>query len=722
MSRSVRTLARLLVVLMAVSAVSMGAWAPRAAAQQQDAGQLWEDFCHYVLIARPDMAADAGLQLLDQDDSEALLTAVETSTYDPSSIFPRARKTETVADVAAALEKAIQDARIDRARDPERIARDIELLARGDRANVNATARLKAAGQYAAPQLLATLQDPAKARLHPFVITAMVAVGEELVYPLAVALPDLEPVQMSQVAQVLGRIGYPTPLPYMKQIMEASETDPAARAAVESAYRLLIEETSLAPDLSAAALYTSLGQSQYRAGTRDDHVTGYDEATGQGIVWGYLSQPTPALVPIFVPGAIYADARALRNAKAALALDPALDEALSLYLASNFRRKNRLPDGEQDPSYQEPQPASFYANLAGPQRLHDVLTIALDDGDAQLALDAIAALAGTAGTEALTTTRQSLLRGLTYPDRRVRFRSAEALAHARPDEPFDSSYNVVKILADQVRQSDVRYAMVLADDQDTVNTLLASIGEMGYETFGATRIGDLTDEINRRPGIDLIVVHGDAERVRSLVAETSGDFKLNASPMLALVSPGDQIILRDELTAPRFMPIVASLDSAELAPAVEAVRDRMVGTPIEGEEALNFALSAIDLLRDIALTKSDVYSILDAQPALQQALEDDRDPVVTGAGGVLALLGNEAAQRAIFDAALEQDGDVQISLLDSLAQSAQRHGNFASDTQNKSLLALVRDAQGATAIAAAKAHGSLMLSTPNAVSLITSDD
>ncbi len=718
MSRSVRTLARLLVIVLSVSTVSLGAYAPNAEAQATDAKQLWEDFCHYVLIARPELAADAGRQLLDSADAETLLAAVESSSYDMGKVLARAGKTETVKDVAAQLGTAIQDARIDRARDPERIAKDIELLALGDRANVNATARLKAAGQYAAPQLLATLQDQTKSNLHPFVITAMVSIGEDLVYPLSVALPDLEPVQMAQVAQVLARIGYPTPLPYLKEVMEDDSVDSTAKSTVTTAYNTLLALTQLEASLSAAQLYTTLGRSHYRAGTQGNPVTGYDAATGQGIVWGYLKEPTPALVPIFVPGEIYADARALRDAKAALALDPSLDQALSLYLAANLRRENRLPEGAQDPSYQEPQPASFYANLAGPQRLHDVLRIALDDGDANLALDAIAALAGTAGTEALTTTRESLLRGLTYPDCRVRFRSAEALANARPDEAFSSSYNVVKILGDQVRQADKLYAMVLAEDQPTVNELVAAINELGFETFGATQIGNLTDDINNRPGIDLIVAHGNAEDIKALIAGTGVDFKLNAAPLLALVSPGDQIRLRAEVTQPRVTPVVATLDSGELGPAVEAARAKVTGQPIEGDEALAFSLTAIELLRDIALTKSDVYNILDAQPALEQALSDDRDPVVTGAGDVLALLGNEMAQQAIIEAALDAGGDVQVSLLNSLAKSAQHHGNLATQEQTDALLKLVQDSQGDTALAAAKAHGSLMLSTANAVTLI----
>ncbi len=722
MSRSAQALPRLLMVVALICAASLSL-ATAAKAQPSEALELWEEFCHNVLIAKPELAADFGMQLLEKADAEALLAAVETSDYNIARVLDLAKQTETVKDVALRLEGEVQDARVARARDPERIARDIELLAAGDRPNVMATARLKAAGQYAAPQLLATLQDAQKKNLHPFVIEAMVAVGQELAYPLAVALPQLEPVQMSQVAQVLARIGYPTPIPYMKQILEGDTADPSVKRVVQVAFTSLISDTALSSDLTAAQLFTLLGQSHYNAGTRGIKIAGYDDAGAEGskvgIVWGYLTQPNPTLVATEVPGPVYADARALRDAKAALALDPKLSPALSLYLTANFRRENNLPQGRPDPSYQESQPASFYAMLAGPERLHDVLTQALNDGDPALALDAIAALSTTAGTEALTTTRESLLRGLTYPDRRVRFRSAEALANAKPDKPFNSSYNVVKILADQVRQSDKRYAMVIAENQEAVNELLAALGDLGYEAFGSTKIGDLTSDINSRPGIDLIVIESAADGVKSLYAGTSSDFKLNQAPIVALVSPADQIRLKTEFAEnPRMAPVVKQADNAALGEAIEAARGRLAGSPIEAEEGLEFALTALFLLRDLALGDGSVYNVLDAQASLEQALTDERDAVVMVAGHVLALIGNESAQRSIFTAALARQGEVQVSLLTSLAQSAQHHGNFATEKQTDALLALVQASQGDTALAAAQAHGSLMLSTDKAVTLI----
>ena len=92
----------------------------------------------------------------------------------------------------------------------------------------------------------------------------------------------------------------------------------------------------------------------------------------------------------------------MRSARRALELNRDLDAALSLYLMANLRRENRLPEGEPDPSYSaEAEPAQYYAMLAGPVRLHDVLAQAIGDQDSALALDAIAVLSKTAGTDAL---------------------------------------------------------------------------------------------------------------------------------------------------------------------------------------------------------------------------------------------------------------------------------------------------------------------------------
>ena len=394
---------------------------------------LWDDFNHYVLIARPDLAAAVAQKLLEISDHQMLLDAVEASRFAaPSQTFLRASKMEGVSVVGKDLEHLVESARIERSRDPQRIKANIELLDDGQRPNRNATRRLTAAGQYAAPYLLAALQDKTQTNLHPYIRQAMVEVGRPMVNPLAQALPQLDPVIMGQAAQVLASIGYPQPLASLKQVMETPSTDPTAMKFVQKAYNQLIDRSKLMPNLRAADLYLILGQDYYRAATRGDQIPGFDPGEGKGLVWHYDHRV--GLIPIPVPAEIFGDVLAMRAALAALNLDPNLDLALSLFLMANLRRENNLPADEPDPSYSSDLEAPmFYALIAGPGRLHDVLSQALENADATLALDAIEALSTTAGTEALINlgaAQQPLLRALSYPDRRVRFWSAMALAQA----------------------------------------------------------------------------------------------------------------------------------------------------------------------------------------------------------------------------------------------------------------------------------------------------
>lgn len=715
---------RMVLSLLVLTSALLTVTAPVVAQQQQqqDPAALWADFNHYVLIARPELASAAGEALLDQADNSQLLQVVEASDYkDYDRTLARAARMEEVADVAKQLEERIQQARIEQSRDAERIQQDIELLDEGQRPYRNAVERLRAAGQYAVPQLLATLRDEQQAQLHPYVMSALASVGRPAVVPLSEALGQLEPVTQGQVAQVLAQIGYPQPLPYLKQVIENPDTDPTARQVAQKAFAQLANLADVNPDLTAAELYLALARSQYRSATAGEALPGYDAAEQKGILWEY--GPKIGLVPVPVPGPIYGDVMAMRSAKRALALNAELDPALSQYLMANLRRENRLPQGEADPSYgAEMQSPAFYAMLAGPLRLHDVLDQALDDRDPALALDAIAALSTTAGTEALinlNAARQPLLRALSYPDRRVRFRAAEALANAKPDQPFPGSHRVVPVLAEGVRQSGTRYAMVLADDQEALNRLLASVGELGFEAFGGLSLEDAAAELSARPGVDLIVVNQDVPAISRLYRQTADDYKLAATPILAVISPGQQYALRDALG--REQRVTATVlnedDPQQIASAAEQALQAYAGSPIGDEESTQIALTALRVLREVALA-SNVYQIADALPALEQALADNRPQIVMDAGRVLALIPQSEAQQALAEAAFNTTSDVQVSLLNSLAESATYYGNWLERQQSDRLLELVRTTTGETANAAARAHGALALPTSNAVQLI----
>lgn len=695
-----------------------------ALAQEADPASLWSDFNHYVRIARPDLAAAAGTALLSSVENAELLDIVEASEYgDYDVTLLRAAEQESLKKTAQQFITRIEAAQIDRSRDASRIQADIRRLAEGTRANLNATRRLRAAGPYAAPHLLRVLLDDQQEKLHPYVLAAMVSIGQSMTYPLSVALPELEPVQMGQIARVLAEIGYPEALPFVKQVLDNAKTDHDARLLVQSAYDRLSEVAHLPEGVSTSELFLMLGQKHYAAATIDPVLPQVDPVTGRGLVWNFSREA--GLEPISVEGRVYGDVLAMRFARQALRFNPEMDVALSLWLMANARRENRLPAGVQDASYASTMLSpAFYLNMAGPLRQHDVLDRALDDGDTELALDAIEALTATAGTDALINregTAQPLLRALSYPDRRVRFSSAFALAQARPEAEFPGSHRVVPVLAEAVRQNNARFAVALGQHQEAVNVMTVTLQRMGFQVYGGMSIADVADEVNASPGIDLILAQQSADQIEVLHRQTAVNYKLANVPIVAIVSLGVQVELTQRLHhADRVNTVVSAPDEQSLYAAIEESMKPYAGYTFSTDEAMQYAMTALNLLREVTSSREGVFDVSDAQPALTQALDDNRQEVVTEAGSVLALIPNASAQRAIAEAALNvvRPTRTRIALLNSLARSAANFGNELTDSQLHKLHDLVKTSRSELAVAAANAHGALTLPTSNVVDLI----
>jgi len=718
-----RTLLGILLTIVAIG-IGTGVTLAQDSAQNQDPASLWEDFNHYVRIARPELADAAGTALLNQVNRQQLLDIVETSDYsDYEHTLLRAARIESLETTSQRLGENIQSARIERSREPKRIVDDIHKLDQGKRANANATKRLKAAGQFAAPYLLASLLDEQQKKRHSMVVTAMVAVGQPMVYPLSVTLRYLEPVPLGQTAQVLAEIGYPQAMPYLKEVLENSSLNPTTRAVVQSAYDRLAKNTTISDYATASGLFLELGWKHYAAGTNGTALPGFDSSSETGLAWDYDREA--GLISISVPGAIYADVLAMRTASRALRLSPQLDASLSLWLMANLRRENRLPKGAQDRSYPNAMHSpSFYLEMSGPLRQHDVLNRALSDSDVDLAIDAIAALTATAGTEALINREgaaQPLLRALAYPDRRVRFSAAIAMTNARPRFRFPGSDLVVPVLAEAVRQNAMRHAVVIGQNQESLNALLATSKDLGYRPIGGLAIDDIINQINTSPSIDLIVIENTANPIKAMYRQTSSDYRLATVPILAIVAPLDKIELERQLPDSRRLVLVEkSADIETLKKAFAHASEVYSGQPITSQESDRFALVALAQLRGIAANRSAVYNVTDAQPTLAQALSDTRQRIAAKAATVLSLIDNPDAQRAIANAALSTSypNNLRIDLLESLSESARLYRNYLSDIQLAKLLRLVKTTRGELINAAAQAHGALTLPTSDVVQLI----
>lgn len=694
-------------------AAAPAAAAPAAAANPST--EVWIQFAHYTLIARPDLAAKAADALNGADVSDdQLLGAIEASNtryQDVEKILSSAVQLDGLKTQAAALANKIQAARIAHAQDSARILADIERLGDGSRAYTLAVQRLKASGQYAAPLYISTLQDQTKSRLHPHVLTAMVEVGDPLAYPLSVALPHLDTTTAERVADVLSKIRHPVALPYLKMAMEDQQIRQVTRDVFAAVYKDIATRTALPQSAPATTLFTHLGETVYQAGTVNAAnplatMSGTIVA-GKGLTWQYVQGA--GLTPITIPGIVLADHLAMQMAETALSLDPHNAAALNLHLASNLRRENRLK-GQADAAYPATrQPPAIHLLLAGPDQQQGVLLRALDARDADLALNAIDALGKTVDDYNFEGTRQPLIDCLTYGDARVRYSAALALGNASPKTEFPGSSSVVPILGQILRASSEPNALVVAapeGNDSQVGIVTAALEKAGFKQAvgGRTLAEAKTVGMPVLPSIELIAYQGSLQGFNNLMAGVHANGLYRTVPVLALVDAQTATAIKVAYpNDPRITTADVSLlkTPEDLGKATKLAISAYRGDGMDAKGVDGYAAQALAELLDIAATPS-VYSAVDARLSLESALNDTRPFVAIGAARVLEKFNRADSQNALLKAAMGNSGDVQEAQLNSAAKSFEAFGNKADPELFKQLVEFFKATPSA---AAARAVG-----------------
>lgn len=693
---------------------------------QVDAQALnhWKDFIHYSRIARLDLAEGYAKALIDMKlDHQAVLNVVELSPYAKTyekDLIRMKQMDGPIAKVAADVEEMIEAAKISVIRNPVRIRSEIEKLGGQLRQNRLATQRLAQAGEYAAPELVRAIigRDQSDEALRPYVIEAMTQIGRPLVVPLCEALPTISAAAQQDVARILARIGYPSAMPYLKELVDSGKLDPQTQAVLAASYEQIAQNRQITTEHSAAQLFYLLAEDYYAA--RASLIL--EPGANYNVLWtandrgdlNYQRIPTP----------VFHDVMAMRTARRALQLDPTQSQALSLWLAANFRRENNLPQGATDPSYgEEMRSPAFYAMLAGPTHIKPLLARAMNDRDANLALDAVAALAGTAGSGSLVTEADAVLSAMNYPDRRVRFETAIMIALSNPAEPFTGSGRVVPVLAEAVRQSARSRAMVVAEDQSTLNDLSARVRKAGqFEVLQAQSFEQLNEVLTTEAGTDLIVVQASQSFVNAFGVSRQSSYKLQATPMVVLAQPGDLTALNAMFrNDPATVVAASSATDEQLTAAVTQAMAIMAGDKIDAKASEAFAVRSLLVMRDLAINHNPVLDVSLAQAPLIEALGDSRADVVDGAGAVLALIESPVAQQAIAAAALDKsrNASLRVKLLDHLALSFRSFGLHLEEREVRHLQELVAGSSGNLADAAARAFGAASLPTALSTDLIT---
>lgn len=676
-----------------------------------------EDFWHFGKIARYDLAAIKADEILSSGASPSqILQAFEKVAGDRGDKLDewmiRWQGVDSIKDKATELAKRINEGRFERRSNPDHIIEQVKRLSGGDRPYRLAMVQLRESGELAVPFLLDVLKDPTRNPEHGAVRQAILDLGRLALNPLVAATESDQPAVLQIVCSLLGDLGYDAATPYLQRLVETSPDDQVKQLAKAAVTRLGGASTS------AGNLFYDLAEKLYYGKSALTADTRFPTAN----IWRY-EQGQKGLVRTQVPLAIYNDLMAMRATEYALALGTDRD-ALSLWLASNFRREVDLPAGETDRTRAEGQPsAHFYGVTAGAQYLNSALARALKDRNSPLALSVVKSLQEIVGDSNFRTNDSTpLIDAMQYGDRRVRFEAAFTLAQALPQSGFTGQEMVVPLLAEAISQTGQPSVLVVMPTVEGVNAVVEPLKADNFIAAGATTPAAALSAAASLPAIDVVVISddlspADIESLLGLIAQTP---KVRGAGKLIVVKSQASPWEQRKVTDPSISTTTAT-DASGLKSAIQRARDASGALPLDPVLATEYATRAGELIKKLAISRGQVLDLTPAQSTLLGSLEDARPQIVQLAGQALALLNTADAQRGLAIKATSEGiaDDVKVSLLKSLATSAKFFGNRLEAAQLDSLETVVRVATNPDVKnAAAEARGALNLPSDQARTLI----
>ncbi|MGV6814559.1 MAG: hypothetical protein ACWA5W_06050, partial [Phycisphaerales bacterium] len=618
--------------------------------------------------------------------------------------------------VAAKLESAFRDGKLARARSPKEIARNIEFLTQGLRARSLARERLITAGEYAMPQLLEAFLQQKDLALKAQVQRLLVDMGRHAIIPLTTAMSGLDAANQEAIADVLGLIPYRTSLPTLIDIYQSTEND-----AVRQACGRAISRLGGNPASDVADMYTFLAGSYY---AEPAELTSFTDEPYQ-LFWKFDAGLGLVMVPIKTP--VFHEAMAMMLSERSLRLDPNDHETLGLWIASNYSRELDTPDGYENPLYASSRrSADYYGIAVGPDIDQLVLRRGIDTRDTPLVRLAIDAIAKTAGSRALwgqaVDGRYPLLESLSYQNRRVQFEAALALGNAQPAETFSGAERVIPLLASAVKDASSRRAIILTGhDRESYDQYRQALERLGFIVLPPAEngISDIESVIVESPTIDLIVTAMGYDDSLLAVESARAETKLSVTPVLSLMGPDDLVPMQRQYHRDHTISIRrAAISPSAFDESVSTLLEAASGGPISEDEAKDYEIRAIDVLRELAISNNQVLNVSDAASILIDVLDQVEGYTLLDIAEIISYMPQEKAQRAIMNKALERAGEIQTELLTIVADSGKRFGNQLDNRQIRRLIELAQDSNDDLATVAVATMGALEVTNTTLVPLI----
>jgi HEAT repeat protein len=381
---------------------------------------------------------------------------------------------------------------------PDRVQRYVDALSQSPQEQQFAVDRLRQAGPYAVPAILAELEDQRLSSAERARVAANLGRLDRSAVPALIAALD-SPVgsTVASVADALGAIGDRRALPYLTIKAAQPEPDTPGRANAQRAITRITGMDYAAQPRSPLRVLTDEAWKYHR------HQIGFPSDTVE--LWTCENRDAP--VPITLSTSDAEARLGLRLAREALALEPT-DLSAQVALVSLALDKAIERAGLENFPNDDPSGAYATALASGPVVLGEVLRNALADGHADLAAVAARAFGQVADRDALPYQGKNfpLVEALGHPDRRVQFAAAQTLVEMAPQRPFAGSSRVVPVLTRFLGEPSAPRAVVIDGNVLRGNRVSGALKKLGYSRQVSTSGEEGFRLASESAGVELIVL------------------------------------------------------------------------------------------------------------------------------------------------------------------------------------------------------------------------
>ena len=555
------------------------------------------------------------------------------------------------------------------ANDPARLALHASALAKSPAERNYALKELRTAGSNAVPVILKAYREANESDRRP-IAEALGGLDRGASAALIAVLDSGDAAEVSAAAAALARIGDVRAIPALTWVA-ARSNGPGKAAAGAAVARLTGLPFESQPKSPTYVLADEARAAHLRTLPIGELAT----------VWVWDAD---AKLPVAksLPKAEGLGLIGIKDAKEALALDPANEEAQATLIALTL---DRAKPGQIPPS----------VLASGPTVLSRVTRQAIADRRPDLAVKAIGALAKVTDRNALTSTTKphALVEALSAPDRRVQFAAAEAVVGLDPKSAFPGSSKLVPVLARFVSNPRRHGAIVIDGNAARGSQVAGFLQPLGYDTqftmTGESGFRLASDTAN----IEMVVINpfylGGAWTMHDTIANLRADARTADLPIF-LVGP---LNLEDQFAnrVAGFSGIyylVTPTESTILKGEVDRALAKHGSTHLSEAERSSFALKASQLLTKISVGKGSPFAadLAAVEPNLILALQHSE--TAEGAAAALGDVPGVEAQRGLANSLLDPSMSAasRLKAAESLARSLRKFGPLLLPEQEQRLV------------------------------------